>query len=262
MTALAALRKLVHDRAGIALDESKDYLLKSRLEPLARDRNITLDELASQARWNPQVAADVVEAMTTNETSFFRDVSFWTALETSVLPELAQLGTVRPKALHVWSAACSTGQEAYSLAILCRELGIRSVIHGTDISPQVVAKARSATYQRLEVNRGLAARRLLENFTQQPGDSWQVNDEVKNLCTFAVANLKDAAPNAMFDLVLLRNVLIYFDDPVRQLVLRNIERVIRPGGYLILGTSEGLLGVPPSFERRTVEGTTLWRKKS
>lgn len=254
------LRRLVYDKTGITLDESKEYLLKSRLEPLARTRGVDLAELARQARWNPQVTEAVVEAMTTNETSFFRDVALWKTL-TAVLPELGKKADQRLRPLSVWSAACSTGQEAYSLAILAKELGVRVSVSGTDIDSGVVKKAREATYLRMEVNRGLAARRLLQHFTQHPGDVWQVNADIRSCCSFQVANLLDRPGSGPYDLVLLRNVLIYFDDTVRKRVLGHVETAVRPGGYLILGASESLLSVPGGFERTVVEGTTVWRHK-
>lgn len=254
------LRRLVYDKAGITLDDSKEYLLKSRLEPLAKARGVDLAELGRQARWNPQIADAVVEAMTTNETSFFRDVALWKTL-TGLLPELGKGAAQRLRPLAIWSAACSSGQEAYSIAMLAKELGIRVSVYGTDIDSAVVEKAKSGSYLRMEVNRGLAARRLIQNFTQHPGDTWQVNPDIRACCSFQVANLLDRPTGGPYDLVLLRNVLIYFDDTVRRRVLAHVEAAVRPGGYLILGASESLLAVPGGFERTNLDGTTAWRRK-
>lgn len=255
MSAYDDLRRFVHDKCGISVSEAKDYLLRTRLEPVAQAAGITIEELARQVSFRPEVERAVIDAMTTNETSFFRDLSLWKALQVSVLPELR---SVRP--LLVWSAACSTGQEAYSLAMLAKEMQIALRIHGTDISSEVVEKAKNGVYSRLEVNRGLAARRLLENFTQLPGDEWRVSDQLRNTCTFSRANLLDAPVGGGYDLVLLRNVLIYFEDATRRRVFEHIKNATRVGGYLILGASEGLLTVPNGFERKSVEGVTLWRR--
>lgn len=256
MSAYDQLRRFVHDKCGISVSEAKDYLLRTRLEPLAALYGLSIEELAMQVTYKPEIERAVIDAMTTNETSFFRDVSLWKVLQDELLPELRG---ARP--VSVWSAACSTGQEAYSLAILAKELQIPLRVHGTDIAQTVVDKAKSGTYTRLEVNRGLSARRLLENFTQMPGDEWRVADPVKFTCSFARANLLDPVSLGGYDLVLLRNVLIYFEEKTRQTVFRNVADVVRPGGYLILGASEGLLNVPQGFERTVRGGVTVWARR-
>ena len=255
------IRRLVYERSGITLDESKEYLLRSRLEPIAKVRGVEYEELARLARVNSVLANEVVEAMTTNETSFFRDVALWKALQNHIIPDLSRLVSLHARPILVWSAACSSGQEAYSLAMLSREMGARVLIHGTDISPEVVAKAKSGTYVRMEVNRGLPARRLLGNLTQLPGDVWQMNPDIASMCTFQVANLLDRPVGHSYDLVLLRNVLIYFDDKIRARVFSHIYSAMRPGGYLVLGSSESLLSLPNGFERGSIEGTTVWRRR-
>jgi chemotaxis protein methyltransferase CheR len=249
------LRKFLQEKTGISVSEAKDYLLKTRLEPIAHSAGVTIDELARLLRTRPDVQRAVIDAMTTNETSFFRDLTLWKCLEKVVLPELRG---IRP--VGVWSAACSTGQEAYSLAMLSREIGVGVRIMGSDISGSVVEKARQGVYTRLEVNRGLSARRLLENFTQQVGDEWRVNDAVRMCCTFQEANLLNAHVGALHDLVLLRNVLIYFEDETRQRVFQNVASALRSGGYLVLGASEGLLNVPNGFRRVVQDGVTLWQR--
>ena len=138
--------------------------------------------------------------------------------------------------------------------MLSREIGVSVRIMGSDISGSVVE------YSRLEVNRGLSARRLLDNFTQQVGDEWRVNDVVRTTCTFQEANLLNAPVGALHDLVLLRNVLIYFEDETRQRVFQNVASSLRRGGYLILGASEGLLNVPSGFKRTVHDGVTLWQR--
>lgn len=262
MNGLDDLIRLVYDKSGITLDDSKEYLLRSRLEPIAKLRNVELKDLARLAKVNMQLANEIVEAMTTNETSFFRDVTLWKALQFHVLPDISRDALAQGRPALVWSAACSTGQEAYSLAILCKEIGTRVLIHGTDISPDVVTKAQSGRYVRMEVNRGLPARRLLGHFIQLAGDVWQLNPDICATATFQVANLLDRPIGHSYDLILLRNVLIYFDEKVRLRVFNHIYGAMRPGGYLLLGSSESLLSLPSGFERGSLEGTTVWRRKS
>jgi chemotaxis protein methyltransferase CheR len=249
------LRAFLREKTGISVSEAKDYLLRTRLEPVANSAGVTLDELVKLLRTRTDVQRAVIDAMTTNETSFFRDLTLWKCLESAVLPSLKG---IRP--VNVWSAACSTGQEAYSLAMLSREIGVNVRITGSDISGSVVEKARKGVYTRLEVNRGLSARRLLDNFTQQVGDEWCVNDAVRASCMFQEANLLNSQLGALYDLVLLRNVLIYFEDETRQRVFQNVAGAVRSGGYLVLGASEGLLNIPSGFHRSVQDGVTLWQR--
>jgi chemotaxis protein methyltransferase CheR len=256
MNAYDTLRRYVYERSGISVSEAKGYLIKTRLEPVASDYGVSIDELATQVYLKPEVGRAVVDAMTTNETSFFRDAALWKLLQEELLREAH---TTRQ--LSVWSAACSTGQEAYSLSILAREMGVPVQILGTDVSNTVVDKAREGVYSRLEVNRGLSAIRLLENFEQRSGDKWQLNEDIRKSCHFSVSNLLEAAGPGRYDLVFLRNVLIYFDDATRQRVFKNITPSIRPGGCLIIGASEGLLNAPEGFERASRKGVTVWVRK-
>lgn len=244
------VRKVVREDSAIMLDHTKDYLITARLTPLARREDAaSLTDLLNRVRQGvPRLRRDIVEALTTNETSFFRDVHPFDALREHILPSLHETG--RP--VRIWSAASSTGQEAYSVAMLIRS----SVQHfppvtilGTDLSGEAVARASTGRYTQLEVNRGLPARMLVRWFDRD-GLTWQVKDELRQMVTFRELNLArpwPAMPAA--DVVLLRNVLIYFDLAARRAVLEQVTRALRPGGFLILGSAETTYDLGPRFER-------------
>ena len=239
------LRDLVLVESANVIDPAKKALFETRLFPVAQLAGAaSVEALVAILRVDPakQLHRAVAEAMTINETSFFRDLAPFGVLRDSVLPRLIeQLRTQRQ--MRIWSAACSTGQEAYSLAILLRErfpeLARWDVkIVGTDISRWVVDYARTARYRRLEVNRGLPARLLMKYFTRD-GEQWEVKDEVRALCEFRQANLCELLPGpTQFDLILLRNVLLYFPQRDRGGVLLNVHRRLSPHGYLFLGNAE------------------------
>ncbi len=264
--AFAFLRKLVLDRAAISLDADKEYLVEARLSGIARRRGLdTAWDLLLQQRCQPDanVLTEVVEAMTTNETSFFRDPGLFNAIQNKVIPELVERRS-QDRRLSIWSAACSTGQEPYSLAMLLKEQPkISSAwnvrILATDLSRPVLDRARSGTFSKLEVNRGLAANRLLRWFNQT-GSEWVVSDELKRLVDYRQMNR--AGPWATVppaDLVLLRNVLIYFPPEIKQRVLERIRGVLRPDGYLILGNAETTLNLDSNFQRVDIGGASAFR---
>lgn len=251
--AFAYVADLVRQRSAISLEPGKEYLVESRLAPVARERGMDVDAYVRALRARPTEAElmGVVEALTTNETSWFRDSAPFTALSQHVLPRLrAELG--RLDTLRVWSAACSTGQEPYSIAMVldgALEPGTAVQITATDLSEQVLTRARAGTYSQLEVNRGLPAPMLVRHF-QRTGAHWQVSDGLRKVITFRRHNLLDPAPSGgPYDVVFLRNVLIYFDLPVKRAVLDRVLRAMRPGGYLVLGAAETTLGVHDGFER-------------
>jgi len=250
MTALAGadyayLRDVVFRHSCNVLEPTHDHLFETRLTGLLRHYGINhLHELVRLLRFskNPDLERAIAEAMTINETSFFRDCRTFNALRTEVLPRLidSRLATRR---LRVWSAACSTGQEAYSLAMLIREnfpllSGWDIRIEGTDISTAVIERARLGRYHRIEMNRGLPAR-LLVRFFDRSGESWVVKPTIGTLCRFRHANL--CAPLSFqqsFDLILLRNVMLYLSIEARVSLLAVTRRLIAPDGYLFLGSAE------------------------
>lgn len=255
------VRHLVHDRSAIALEDGKEYLVQARLGPLARREGLgSVAELVDRLRTGtPGLRDDVVDAITTNETSFFRDVHPFDALRDTILPELLK----RSKGgLGIWSAAASTGQEAYSVAILLREHfpnAPDATILGTDLSREVLQKAAAGRFTQLEVNRGLPARLLVKHFDRH-GLEWHVKERVRRMVTFRQVNLARPLPALPpMDIVLLRNVLIYFDATTKGAVLRQVARVLRPGGYLFLGGAETTYGLDPQWERVEIGRSVFYR---
>jgi len=262
------LRKLVLDESANLIEPSRDALFETRLTPLARTVGAgTLHEFVGLLREDkmPHLNRAVAEAMTINETSFFRDIRPFEAIRSTVIPELLrQKGAERR--LRIWSAASSTGQEAYSVAMLLLEhfplLEQWDVkILGTDLSRQVIEYAERARYRRLEVNRGLPARLLLRYF-ERSGEEWEVVPKVRAMCEFRQVNLCAQLPELpVFDLVLLRNVLLYFPEPDRTLVFEDVHRLMNPKGYLILGNSEQAEDSTDKFEVESAGDTYLYRPK-
>ena len=246
------VRELVHEHSAIALDDSKEYLVEARLAPIARREGLSsVTELIRRVRnGETRLRHDVVSAVATNETTFFRDVHPFDALRDVLIPEV--LAANGGRSLALWSAAASTGQEAYSLAMVVSDHfpHIPNVtILGTDFSADVLERARIAKFSQLEVNRGLPARLLIKHFVRD-GREWQLSDDIRRMVTFRQLNLArplDRMPG--IDIVFLRNVLIYFDMPTKVEVLRQVAKVLRPGGYLFLGGSETTYGIDDSFER-------------
>lgn len=259
----AFLQKFIYSESGIVVDADKQYLLDSRLQPIVRDAKLkSLNELTELLAANPNhmLGSRVVDAMTTNETLFFRDRQFFEALRTDVLPEI--FSRVRGRKVRIWSAAASTGQEAYSLAMMLLEMGKTSAdfdIVGTDISRVALERARSGCYIQFEVNRGLPAPLLMKYFTPK-GTEWLLHDHVRSLAKFTSMDLRQNLRGlGMFDLVLCRNVLIYFDDATKQGILANMTRQMQPGAYLGLGCSESTIGFKCDLERETVARSAFYR---
>lgn len=248
--------RLVRDRSAIVLGAGKEYLVETRLGPVARRyRLASVGELIARLRApaEDELRTRVVEAMLTTETSFFRDVATFEGLRKSLLPELIR-ARAGEKRLSVWSAACSTGQEAYSLVILLRdhfpELARWQVdVLATDISADVLAKARGGRYTQTEVNRGLPAAALVRHFSQHGAD-WQVSDDLRRAVAFRELNLIGRwPPLPKMDVVLLRNVLIYFDVETKKAILARVARLLNPDGCLVLGAAETTHNLDDSFRR-------------
>jgi len=243
------LRDLVFGLSQNVLDPSRDYLFETRLSKLLRNLGmIRLGELVSQlrARKDPILERAIAEAMTINETSFFRDARPFDLLRTDLLPKLIESRRAT-RGLRFWSAACSTGQEAYSTAMLLTEhfpllSGWNIRIEGTDISSEVIERAQSGSYHRIEINRGLPARHVVRYFDHQ-GEDWTVKPEIRRLCNFRQANLCAAQlpfnrAGDRFDVIFLRNVMLYFSQETRRTLLAGIHRLLPPDGILFLGSSE------------------------
>ncbi|HLJ51363.1 MAG TPA: protein-glutamate O-methyltransferase CheR [Bryobacteraceae bacterium] len=258
------LCRQIYTDSGIVLEQGKEYLLEARLIPIMREQGLrTLDELCLllQADHDRVVRRRVVEAITTNETYFFREPTQYDALRRGFLPDLMALRQTSRK-LSFWSAASSTGQEAYSLAMMLSEMGLAQWnidILGTDLNGTILDRAREGSYSQIEVNRGLPAQMLLKYF-RRAGLSWQLKDEIRRKVSFRQldlrSNLRALGP---FDVALCRNVLIYFDLETRAGILRQIHGTLFKGGCVVLGTAE--LGIPMCAElyrRQTVGGTVVY----
>ena len=251
------VRTMVRTQAGIVLEPGKEYLVESRLEPLARREGLaSLEELVAKLQ-TPFAAAlnqQVVDAMTTNETTFFRDVEPFEVLRKFVLPEIIERNKATRR-LGIWYAASSTGQEPYSVSLLIQEhfpqlLQWDLQQLATDISPSVLARAREGVYSQVEINRGLPANYLVKYFEKQ-GNKWRLKDPVRKMVRYEELNLIRPWPAmAPVDIVMIRNVMIYFDVDVKRQILSRIQKILRPGGYLFLGGAETTMSLDDSFVRQ------------
>ncbi|MDB5620084.1 protein-glutamate O-methyltransferase CheR [Tardiphaga sp.] len=248
------LRKFLKERSGLDLSVDKQYLVESRLTPLARKAGLSgLDELVQKIKSGATaLGADVVEAMTTNETFFFRDKIPFDHLREAVIPELLQARAAR-KSLRIWCAAASTGQEPYSIAMCLKEMGAqlagwRIEIIGTDISPQVLEKSKSGIYSQFEVQRGLPIQLLVKYF-KQTGEMWQINPEIRAMIQYRPLNLlQDFSHMGKFDLIFCRNVLIYFDQDMKTQIFGRLAKTMEPDGFLALGAAETVVGLTDAFK--------------
>jgi chemotaxis protein methyltransferase CheR len=251
------IRQLVREETGIVLGEEKSYLAETRLHQLAGQEGYASAALLVKALRNGQRHAEIcnkaVEALTIAETLFFRDVYPFEALKKLVLPDLlAQRAADRR--LNIWSAACATGQEPYSVAMLLKEEAHRLAswtvsILASDISSSSLEQAKQGRYSQIAVNRGLPAALLIKYFTQE-GSTWTIKEDIRRMIEFRRINLVDTLPILpIMDIILLRNVLIYFDVATRRAILNKIRKQLRPNGYLFLGASETMLQLDESYER-------------
>ncbi|MGO9240175.1 MAG: CheR family methyltransferase [Bryobacteraceae bacterium] len=255
------LQQHVYAQSGIVIEADKHYLIESRLSPIVRQLGLeSINDLCAllQAARTPEVGRQVVEAMTTNETYFFRDPGHYDAIRSALLPRLKEERRDSKK-LRFWSAASSTGQEAYSLAMLLIEAGLGDwniQILGTDFSSHVLERARSGKYQQIEVNRGLPAALLVKHF-RRSGVDWQLSETVRQMARFETIDLrKSMRALGPFDLVFCRNVMIYFDAETRKGILKELHGTLFRGGWLLLGGAETAFGVEEWFQRETV-GTAI-----
>ena len=247
------LRVLLKQRSGLDLSADKQYLVESRLVPLARKTGLAgIPELVQKMKSGAEVlTTEVVEAMTTNETFFFRDKVPFDHLRDTILPALLQSRASR-KSLRIWSAACSTGQEPYSIAMCLKEkaaqlAGWRIEIVGTDLSQEVLDKSRAGIYSQFEVQRGLPIQLLVKYFAQI-GELWQLNSEIRSMVQYRQLNLlQDFSGLGKFDVVFCRNVLIYFDQQTKTQIFERIARVTEPDGMLMLGAAESVVGITNAF---------------
>jgi chemotaxis protein methyltransferase CheR len=260
------LQEFIYRESGIVLEAEKQYLLDARLLGLAREAGVTtLNDLCAllRASQGPALRQKVVDAMTTNETYFMREPAHYDALRNSILPDLIKLkdGSRR---LRFWSAASSTGQEAYSLAMMLLEMGLGNwniEILGTDLCTQVLERAGKGSYTQLEMNRGLPSSLLLKYF-RRSGLNWEIKDEVRRMVRFQQFDLRSSMRSlGPFDAVFCRNVLIYFDLPTKTKIIQEIHGTLFRGGYLFLGSTETSLPVGDQFERKSISDATIYEAK-
>jgi chemotaxis protein methyltransferase CheR len=252
------LRKCLKERSGLVLSADKQYLVESRLLPVARKAGLTtLGELVGMLRGahDPALMTTVVEAMTTNESFFFRDKAPFEHFRTTIMPAL--IAARRPaRSIRIWCAASSTGQEPYSLAMCLKEiereiLGWRIELLATDLSGEVLERARAGIYSQFEVQRGLPIALLVKHFTRS-GESWQIAPELRAMVRYRQLNLlTDFSQLGTFDVVFCRNVLIYFDAETKTDVLNRLARVTASDGFLILGAAETVVGLTDRFKMVT-----------
>jgi chemotaxis protein methyltransferase CheR len=248
------IAKMLKDRSGLVITRDKAYLLESRLTPVARKRGLKgLDDLlASLKTAGEDLLREVTEAMTTNESFFFRDIKPFDQFKDMVLPAMLKLRGGR-KSFRIWSAACSSGQEAYTLAMILKEeapklAGWKIEIVGTDISTEMLEKAKAGLYSQFEVQRGLPIQYLVKYF-KKTNEMWQIDPAIRAMVQFREYNLlHDLKTLGQFDVVFCRNVLIYFDQPTKTRVLDNINKVVPDDGFLYLGGAETVLGISDKFK--------------
>jgi chemotaxis protein methyltransferase CheR len=247
------LRKLLKDRSGLDLSADKQYLVESRLVPLARKAGLPgIAELVQKMKGGVEaLTAEVVEAMTTNETFFFRDKIPFDHLKESILPAMVQARAAR-RSLRFWCAASSTGQEPYSIAMLLKEMpalsGWRTEIVATDLSQAVLEKSKAGIFSQFEVQRGLPIQMLVKYFKQN-GDLWQLNADVRAMVQHRQLNLlQDFSHLGTFDVIFCRNVLIYFDQETKAAIFERMARMIEPDGALALGAAESVVGITDAFK--------------
>ncbi len=249
------LSGMLKERSGLVLGQDKAYLLESRLTPVARKHGLNgLDDLVGKIRGfrDETLLREVTEAMTTNESLFFRDIKPFDILRQSVLPRLLEARGAERR-IRIWSAACSSGQEPYSICMVLKEAGAllsgwRVEIVATDLSDEMLEKAKAGIYSQFEVQRGLPITHLVKYF-QKVGDKWQVDAALRGMIDFRKFNLlDDPVTLGRFDVIFCRNVLIYFDGPTKSRVLDRMSRLLPDDGVLYLGGAETVLGLSQRFE--------------
>lgn len=260
---------LIRTDAGLVLEAGKEYLVEARLRPLAQEAGLTsVQDFIQQLRMPTagRMRRRVIEAMTTNETSFFRDLHPYESLKKVILPRVIE-NRRNERRINIWSAACSTGQEAYSTGMLLLEhfpqLANWNVkIEGTDISSEVVHRCQAGAYHRIEMNRGLPARNIVRFFDHH-GEDWTVKPELKKLCNFRIANLcgNQLPFTEKFDLIFLRNVMLYFSQDTRRILMAGIHRLLAPDGVLFLGSAEQPAD-PTIWNAILAGGTCYFRPKA
>ncbi|MEH6470265.1 MAG: protein-glutamate O-methyltransferase CheR [Halopseudomonas sp.] len=265
----ALFRDFLQDACGILLGDNKEYLVSSRLNSIMQDNDFKgLDQLVNQMKRTAHLKEQVVDAMTTNETLWFRDIHPYNILRDRLLPEVASTPGAQP--LRIWSAACSSGQEPYSISMILDEVrrlkpGLIKAgekVVATDISPTMLEHAKRGEYDMLAIGRGLQKNHLARYFSQQANGSWKINRDLQTRIDFKSLNLLGSyGALGKFDIVFCRNVLIYFSSELKQQILRKIHAQLKPGGYLFLGASESLGHLNDIYEMVHCSPGIIYRAK-
>jgi len=271
---IKSISKYILDISGINLDESKAYLVETRLGPLAKEYGCSsYRELCSIAKADSKntIANEIINAISTNETLFFRDTGPFEVLQHKILPDLIDMKTGKasgrlPIPIRIWSAACSTGQEVYSIAIVLKELlpdfkNYNVKLFGTDISDTAIGQASHGTYNKFEIERGLS-KEILEKYFIPNGGNWKVSDEIRAMVSFSKQNLLKPFKNlGKLDIIFCRNVAIYFNIEDRKKLFEKLASVLGPDGFLIIGSTESLTGICPVFEPKRYLRTIYYQMK-
>jgi chemotaxis protein methyltransferase CheR len=263
------IRQLVLRHSAIVLDSGKEYLAEARLSSVASDKGLdSVHGLVTELRRGSfgELHKNVIEAMTTNETSFFRDIHPFNALRDIVLPELIERRQTA-RAIRIWCAASSSGQEPYSIAMIIREHfpqlgGWRVEIVATDLSVAMLERARSGVYSQLEINRGLPAAYLVKYFTNK-GIDWHIDPSIRNMVDYRELNLAEPwPPMPEMDIVFIRNVLIYFDVETKKAILGRIRKNLKNDGFLFLGGAETTINIDDAYERQPMGKAVCYRLRT
>ncbi len=272
---ITILAKYIKDICGIHLDPSKAYLLETRLKNVIEEAGcVSFHDLCTKAKADSSKTLErkIIDAMTTNETLFFRDASPFEVLQHKILPDLidsrsSKTSNLLSTPLKIWSAACSTGQEVYSISIVLKELlpdrnKYDIKLLGTDISDAAIAQASYGAYNKFEIERGLSRDKLQKYFTDS-GESWKINDEIRSMANFRKLNLMLPFTGlGKFDVIFCRNVAIYFTLEDRKKLFEKIAGLLEKDGYLIIGSTESLTGVCPQFEPKRYLRSIFYQLKS
>ncbi len=262
------ISKIVREQCAIVLEKGKEYLVESRIMPLVHQEKLeSIENLVRKIKSEPRGSLKdaVIEAMTTNETSFFRDIHPFETLKKEIFPELLEKRKTQ-RELNIWCGASSSGQEPYSLVMLLKnnfpQLNTWKLnFSASDISNQMLNRCKSGIYSQLEVNRGLPAPLMVKYF-ERIGTEWQVKEELRKMIQFRIINLSEGWPILpQLDLVMMRNVLIYFDVEMKKNILGKIRKLLRPDGYLFLGAAETTLNLDENFERMPFKQSGCYRLK-
>ena len=262
------ISKIVKEEAAIVLEKGKEYLVESRLMPLVHQEKLeSLENLVKKLKAQPrgELRDAVIEAMTTNETSFFRDIHPFETLKKEIFPDLIEKRKDK-KELNIWCGASSSGQECYSLAMIIRSQfpalnSWKISFSASDISNQMLNRCKSGIYSQLEINRGLPAPLMVKYFNRL-GTEWQVKEELRKMILFRITNLSEKWPfMPPMDLIMMRNVLIYFDVEMKKDILGRVRKLLKPDGYLFLGAAETTLNLDENFERMPYKQSGCYRLK-